>query len=52
MILATSTIKMVRPAKKEISILERLLVGKPEEIKNKVREKVKAREKERLETTE
>lgn len=45
-IISTSSIKMVRPAKKEVSILEKMLIGKPDEIKNHVREKIKAREKE------
>ena len=44
--IATSTIKIVRPAKTEISILEKLLQGKEEDTKIKVREKVREREKE------
>lgn len=51
-LVATSTIKIVRPARAEISLLEKLLTGKPEEIKRLVREKVKQRDIDKLTTTE
>lgn len=51
-LVSTFAIKIVRPQKIETSILEKLLVGKPDEIKTKVREKMKTRENEGLKTTE
>ena len=51
-LIATSSIKTVRPANQEISILEKLLSGEPEEIKRKVRDKVREREKENKKNTE
>lgn len=47
-LLATSSIKTVRPAKMEISMLEQMLVWKNESVKSAVREKVREREKENM----
>lgn len=43
--IATSSIKTVRPAKQEISMMERILTWCSDEIKRKVREKIRQREK-------
>lgn len=50
--IAVSSIKTVRPAKQEISILEKLLTGESEDIKRKVRDKIREREKENKENSE
>lgn len=51
-IIATSSIKTVKPAKQEISVLEQLLSGYSEDIKRKVRDKIRIREKEWFSETE
>lgn len=51
-LIATSSIKSVKPAKQEISILEKLLIWESDDIKRKVRDKIRTREKEWFEDTE
>lgn len=51
-LLAVSSIKSVKPAKQEISILETLIWNETEDIKEKVRKKVREREKEWLSINE
>ena len=50
--IAVSSIKTVRPAKQEISILEKLLIWESEDVKRKVRDKIREREKENKENSE
>lgn len=50
--IAVSSIKTVRPAKQEISILEKLLVWESEDVKRKVRDKIREREKENKNNSE
>ena len=50
-IVATSSIKTVRPAKQEISVMEKLLSWETEKIRQEIRKKVRDREKDWLSNT-
>lgn len=50
-LVASSSIKVVRPAKQEISVMEKLLSWETEKIRQEIRKKVRDREKDWLSNT-